>query len=228
MEVKIMSKEITLEKAQETLKPVIVAKKKVDSEIGKKIPITLDMREEDIIHLDKDGYKLIFDTTEDNKFRILPKNILDELSRENRERYYLVYGQWKTDLDAKPTEGIKIRPNFSSAITRLEVLNKKPEYGYGWVRPDQLQRVDYEGGYPCVDPDVITFGNTEDKHKHTISGGGIVELILCQWPIDKWNETKLFEPGRVSKERNEGVIGSAKDKLPGGYIPKTNDGRNWS
>lgn len=190
-------------------------------EKSKKMEIPLDMEVSDIVHYDEEGYELYFDG-EVGKFRELPEEAVRSLSKENRDRYLLAYGEWKYSQehasDPRPLPGVNVSPQYASATARLEVRNKKPGTHLCWKRSDALQQALRDGYEFADDPDLETFGNPVGGSRR-ISALGEDELILMKIPQDVFEARQRADAER-SRRRAERAEDQAMGEIRGaGGLP---------
>lgn len=188
----------------------------------KRVDLTIDNTIEDIVKYQDKGYELFF-VDSDEKFLQLSEDEVKELNLFNKQKYNIACGiRYRTlrlDEIKHAHKVFKPRAGFASATDRLEIRGGDPSMHRFWKRPDELQKVAYEGGRVCKDPSVITFGGTDEDGRsatggtsHTVSADGIDELVLCETPKER-NIARRKAVEAKSQNRNRAVDESAKNEI---------------
>jgi len=189
---------------------------------SKKVFISIDTNIENIVQYQNEGYTLYFDDS-DEEFKRLSEDEVKQLNAHNKHKYRLAKSiKDKTLRLDEVRDGHKIfkpRPNFASATDRLEIRGGDPNEHYFWKRPDELQRVAYEGGQICKDPTVQTFGGTDENGRtlagstvHKVSANGEDELILCQTSKES-NDSRMKGIEMKSQNRNAAIDKAAANEI---------------
>ena len=147
----------------------------------KKIQISIDTTEEEVVRYDQDGHSLDFVVDPPESFRQLSDKVAEKLSRDARRLYWIAYGMWKERLKVQSGEKVLATPGFevthqpftARASERLKLFDNssgkelETKHGYyhkngkcfSFVRPDELRERGYLGWRPTSDPDVDGFAN---------------------------------------------------------------------
>ena len=211
---------------------------------GKSIEITLDTSDKDVLDYDKKGKTLHFNS-DIGRFKALRDVVLQNLSKRVRQDYFLAFDehQQNTKEALNPFRDLNLKvtlPGGGTATSKLDVLNKQKGFHYAWRRPDERGVAEYEGAVPVQKGEL----NREGKEIGVLSGtaltgssftikdsGGDEELVLYKIPTELY-EAKLKEVGDKSRQRNGVVVDATKKEMENSgvtaFIPKENDGRNWS
>ena len=182
-------------------KPVLI------KEAGKKadLNITLDTKTSSVIEYDREGLSLKFESAP-GLFKELGKEVLESLSTENRNSYFISYGLMRKEKDSIiSTSGLVVNPVYANATNRTKV-DAPPEFRklwqLCWKRPDQLQMAKSKG-YKYVTQDDPVTGFSRDARGHWIVGvAGAIELELMKVP-------KVIYDGIKNKYREESRLRNA-------------------
>jgi len=203
--------------------------------IEKKLTINLDYTPQRVVSLDKEGYKLFFDSTP-GKFLRLSDHQLDLLGRDNRDRYLVSEGlyareKYQKDHPDEVGSGIEVSGVFATATERLKVEGKEPGKWYAWKRPDELRKVSREGYQIARGKSLRTFMGQGDEI-HRVGEYGKDELILTEIPEEQHQKRRRIV-GEKSRKRIEAVETNAVEEMRRGggvpYVPPEKDGHHsWS
>jgi hypothetical protein len=195
--------------------------------------ISLDTSLDDMLKWDEEGRKLFFET-DNGKFKRLSEKDVRKLSAKNKESYLMALLANQRESEAKPSEGLQIRPEYAMASDRLG-FEYPPEFLAKFhpclKRPDELGKA-YRDGYTHVTAKdgVIGFGVSDDKGNIFVGTAGRVEQYLLKIPKEI-ADARLKAVG----ERSRGFIGAVdsqtEEKLErlGGkpFTPKERDEYKW-
>ena len=203
-------------------KDSVVEGKVKTSKISKDIFISIDNTLEDIVKYQDEGSTLFFKDSKD-EFKELSDVDVRELNAHNKQKYNLAksirYNTLRLDEVKDANKFFVPRTGFASATDRLEIRGGDPSMHQFWKRPDELQKVIYEGGRVCKDPNVVTFGGTDTNGRslsgsstHTVEANGEVELVLCETSKESNNaRTRAIEA--KSQNRNKAVDEAVKTEI---------------
>jgi len=188
----------------------------------KRINLTIDNTIEDIVKYQEEGVEIFFPDS-DEEFIQLSEEEIKELNLFNKQKYNIACGVKYRTLrldDVKHAHKVfKPRAGFASATDRLEIRGGDPSMHRFWKRPDELQKMNYEGGRVCKDPTVETFGGTDEYGKsnagssvHKVSANGVDELILCETPKER-NIARRKAIESKSQNRNKAVDEAVKTEI---------------
>jgi len=194
----------------------------IPKENPKKIFISIDTSIQDIVKYQEEGCTLFFEDSKD-KFKEFTDDEVKELNMYNRQKYNLAYSivhnTLKLDEVKDQHKFFKPRAGFASATDRLEIRGGDPNMHRFWKRPDELQKVAYEGGRVCKDPNVVTFGGVDMNGKslsgssvHEVSANGEVELVLCETSKES-NDARTKAIEAKSQSRNAAVDEAARTEI---------------
>lgn len=176
--------------------------------------ISIDVKLKEVIDLDAEGYILNFES-EPDKFKKLPDEVINELSRMNRERYRTSYELYKGEVDQKDhperykTPGVDITSRYASATARLDIEGQRPGMRYCWATEPDVKKRNRMGYQICHDPDIKTFHKDPDG-LHRVADERGTELILMEAPEAAWKEhrKKVHE----LTDRRTGAVSSAAER----------------
>jgi len=212
---------------EEEVKEVLEVKDTVGGEVensnsSKRVNLTIDNTIEDIVKYQNEGCEIFFPDSDD-EFLQLSEEEIKELNLFNKQKYNIACGVRYRTLrldDIKHAHKVfKPRAGFASATDRLEIRGGDPSMHRFWKRPDELQKVVYEGGRVCKDPSVTTFGGTDENGRsttggttHTVSADGTDELVLCETPKER-NIARRKAIEAKSQSRNKAVDEAVKTEI---------------
>lgn len=192
-----------------------------NSKSGKKVTVFTDTSWEDILRADEDGALLVFSTRE-GMVPTLDEEQLKQLSKVNRDRYYIVKESFEdeeseTDQIQRLIE-VAERQDFGSARARLAIENKDSRFKYNWLAPHDWQW-GQKSGYIVVQNgrEKTTAQRSDGKHVIT-NGRGDIELMLFKAPVevgeierkrqrDEYDrQNKVGEQDLKEAAREEGVL----------------------
>jgi hypothetical protein len=208
---------------------------KVESKVERTL-ISLDDSIGKIVSLDKEGVALFFED-EPGRFRELPDEIVDGLSKINRERYRTSrdFNKRRVREEEHPeefkTSGITINPRYSTARARLRVEGGRPGFHYCWKAPHELTTAARLGYRIAKSPGLQTFSN-EGEETHRVSAFGEDELVLTEVPKETHDAILKYHSDK-SRRRVETMedSGAAEIRAAGGlpFDPKkARPGLRWS
>jgi len=189
----------------------------------KKATITIDNTPQEVLSLDKEDYLLYFEDSPD-RFLELPLEVVQSLSKRNREAYSLgfLYSRKLAEERLNPPSGIKVTPGYASARQQLKVAGGRKGMHRVWQRPDQVRRRLQEGYKVCNDPTVQTF-NSMVGSTHTLGDtrGGDPEQILLEIPQETFDaHQQALADKAVGKSRAvDEATRATLDRL-GGPLPE--------
>jgi len=189
---------------------------------SKEVRISIDNGIEDIVQYQDEGYSIFFKDTAEELVQ-LTEDEIKELTPLNKQKYTLAcgirYQTLRLDDVKHANKFFKPRAGFASATDRLEIRGGDSSMHRFWKRPDELQKVAYEGGRVCKDPSVVTFGGVDVNGKslsgssvHEISANGEVELVLCETSKES-NDARTKEIETKSQNRNAAVDEAARTEI---------------
>jgi len=190
------------------------------------VTISIDNTPEEVVQLNNDGVKLLFDHA-NGRFLKLPPEVARDLSYENKQRYFVSKGMFEETLSFDHYDRRKFPPKagFATATDRLDVKNKDPRMHYCWKRPDELRQAQLDGYRPAADDTLDTFSNPTGSTR-TVGTGGQEELILMEVPKEVKEQQRAANKEKDHRRR-EGVESSAVDDMIRGggkpFIPKEGD-----
>lgn len=181
----------------------------------KRVDITLDMSDEDVLHYDEDGGNLFWDGSLEG-MKLLEDETVKKLSSINRERYFSSLQEYTTAFSRKddgPRVGnrIEVSPRLARATQRLEVTGKRPGIHYCWKRSDEVNHAKVEGYKAVSDPAVETFMG-EGSEVRKVGADGYTELVLMEIP-DSLHQERQRAISEKSKRRIEGVDNQTKEDI---------------
>lgn len=200
--------------------------------------ITLDTSMEKVIDWDRNGDRLVFDTTP-GRFKALSAEELDQLSSWTKNLYHVMKGQADSEqraAEAPSTPGLEISGRFISPGQKLAVNYPEPflkEWHPAWLRCDE-HRGNIGKGYTTVtDEDVETATPNVGGGTTKLVGDSVYkEYELMKLPLKEY-ERRRDETAAISTQRVKSVEKSAIDQMrrAGGkeFVPPEGgtDGRNW-
>ncbi len=153
--------------------------------IVKTVRMASSMEDEYILSLEKKGVKMIFDGED---FRILPDEIVKELSFENQRNYFVAQGVSKQIAKSKARKDAGfgdiqiIDPLKGKPVSKLEVRNQQKGMHYCWKRPDEIEGCK-QLGYEMAEAEAKTKGASRASSSHVIvDKQGKDDLVLMKIP----------------------------------------------
>jgi hypothetical protein len=234
-EVKEEPKKGETSKVSKTSKPSNQSNEVKSSSTPTYYNISIETKLKEVIDLDAEGYVLSFES-EPDKFKKLPDEVVNELSRMNRDRYRTSYELYKGEVDQKDhpenykTPGVDITSRYASATARLEIEGQRPGMRYCWATESDVKKRNRMGYQICHDPDVKTFHKDPDG-LHRVADERGTELILMEAPESAWTEHR--KKVREKTDRRTGAVSNTAENeiRSSGYKtfdPKRGPGGNFS
>lgn len=196
-------------------------KEEKTSETPKYYNISIDSKIKEIIDLDSEGYLLSFES-DPQRFKKLPDEVVNELSRMNRDRYRTSFECYKGEVDQKDnpenfkTPGLDITSRYASATARLEVEGKRPGVRYCWASGDDVRKRSRMGYKVCNDPNIKTFhGDPDGVHRVADERG--TELVLMEAPQSVWKEHRKHVREKSARRRGAVEATGERDVKQTGY-----------
>jgi len=200
------------------------------------VRVTVDMTPKEVVRLDEDGAKLLFDDGIDTFLR-LDDESFRKLSIINRQRYSLAQGDWKfkqLEYQMPDLSELSVSGQFSLASRRLSVDGRRPDRHYTFKRPNNLKRLLASGYRVVTDAAVKTADSTPGGTK-IVNDGGAVEQVLMEIPLErklmldreKTERNRVWEEGHdreVERELSSTMKGASaydptKDTRPRHFTP---------
>lgn len=189
---------MTEEKTEKTTKST------KNSKTSKNPIIDIDTKISTMVEYDQEGKMLTFNTDPD-RFKDLSKDVLKELSHENRMRYaqakeiYKVLSE-EAQEDQSWKDEINIDEQYASPSKRLEVKNPTDGYKYYNANPGNIGQYEQLGYHVVPDSDPASIGMSGSKKIGTL---GRDELVLMR--TTKENYEKIQEQKREKREKRKGA-----------------------
>jgi hypothetical protein len=180
--------------------------------ISKRLFISIDTRQEDVLHYQHEGYDLFFE--DQDRFLLLDGDIVEGLSYIHRKRYMVAEEITKGSLDFsnKPRYTKDPRRYGATARTRLSFKGGKPGMAYTWQFADQLPYLEDAWGLkPVTDESVKTFTHNAGSTRTIVEPSGR-ELIFCEFPKDI-REAKEAAERDLARKRSDGYDEQAEQAL---------------
>ena len=168
-----------------------VGKVKKAPVVKKQVVIDVDNTDEEVLKYDKDGFKIVFESSLES-FKRLPDKIVEKLSYLSARTYWVSYGLWQAEQRQKLQGGPPqiqsfLPPAGARASVRLKIDNKKSGMVYARCRPDLLGKFQRVGWSVCEDPKVKTFGSpASGQHHlmHPVNPGEVEQILVCMSEAD--------------------------------------------
>jgi len=181
-----------------------MAEVKVNEQKGKVMSnISIDTSMEDMLKYDESGELLVFDSTP-GRFMDMPKEIIDELSKANRVRYYMAKRSWELEKkEAENDDGWKndivIQEQYASPTERMSIKGADPNLSYYLATPEKMHKHAAKG-YSKVAPGAASIGLSGSNTMGTL---GNTEYVLMQ--TTKENKAKI---DAAKKEKRDWLMGN--------------------
>lgn len=166
------------------------------------VRVNIDTSFADMLEYDVDGKKLLF-SDEPGEFVELPRKVLSELSRDNRQRYYLARGDWEEKLATREIpelSELEIEGRFETATRRLEVGGKHPGKDYRWGRASRAKEY-LSKGWLVAKGDRLATADSTPSGVHKVASKGVDELVLFEQSAERASER-----AQVKKERSRRLV----------------------
>lgn len=172
---------------------------------GKMNPkISIDTSIEDMLKYDETGEMLIFDSSPE-RFADFPKEVVDELSKPNRVRFYMARQSW--ELEKKEAENgsdwkndVVIQEQYASPTERMEVKNADPNMSYYLATPQKMHKHAALGYEKVPASSSASIGLSGSNTMGTL---GNTEYVLMQ--TTKENKAKI---NAMKKEKKDWLMGN--------------------
>lgn len=166
--------------------------------------IDIDTKISTMVKYDQEGKMLTFNTDPD-RFKELDKEVLKELSHENRMRYAQAKEIYKVLLEEEKEDQswkdeINIDEQYASPTKRLEVKNPSKGYRYYKANPGNIGQYEQLGYHIAPDSDKASIGMSGSKKIGTL---GRDELVLMRTTEE--NYQKIQEEKKQKREKRKGA-----------------------
>jgi hypothetical protein len=186
-----------------------------------KIKIDNEIKDEDVLLKDKEGFQLVFDI-DPKKFKKLPKTIENQLSINNKKAYWVAFGAMQNeeeradDMKDPPFKAFSIKPEYAMATDQLYVEFKdaasNEKYKAVWRRPDEIGKISRFGWRPVYVKELSSYFNSDKTGRAIVGTSDHVELYLMKVEKEVYEAAKEHSR-ELSRIRDGAVEENAIDEI---------------